>query len=665
MLAFQNPWLLWGLLGLALPVLIHLLDRQLHRPLRFPSTRFILRGRLPVQKRRRLRDLLLLLARMALFTFILLALARPEWRPPAPPAGAEGEGTTVYLVDLSGSMSGWNGYEEAVRTVRRLLEEDAAAEVGLVLSADRPVRLIPPVTDRAEVLRVLEANAPRPVASRHDAGFREAFAFLAASEAGPRRLEVISDFSEGDWPPGMLPAPPAGVEVRWRRVGVERSENVGLTAARVVPAGEDRRRVLAEVRNFGTEPATRQLALRAGSIALSREIELAAGATHRAEFVLEAEGAGPARLELSPADAHPDDDRLYFWAGEPAPLQVLGLSAGPASSEALFFLRQAFAARAPGGGPAFVFQIVEGGNLPDLFGVQAIFVTEGGADLPSATWEALDGFVEDGGRLILGPGEAPARLAAHLSGTGRLPVDYRGLQRRTARQARLASPDAIAPDSALARVFAGEAASSLFLVNLHRYARFEPADPDVRVLLRADDGVALLLEAPAGRGSRFLFAFGLGTADSDLPLGPAFLPLVRELAAGDVSDDIGIYSFDTGFDLAELQARLGLADGDAFLFRIDPAEPGVFLAGMQPVEVNFPRSQSPTGFASTEALTAALPGSGAPGGGVRGPTVAGMPPPTPLWHWAALAAVLFFLLEIPLGSAVSKRRPQPAVSETS
>src|SRR5690606_17873262 len=71
MLTFANPAFLWGLLGLTAPILIHLINRDLSRPLFFPSVRFIMRGKMPVDRKRRLRDLLLLALRLLLFAAII------------------------------------------------------------------------------------------------------------------------------------------------------------------------------------------------------------------------------------------------------------------------------------------------------------------------------------------------------------------------------------------------------------------------------------------------------------------------------------------------------------------------------------------------------------------------------------------------------------------
>ena len=76
-LAWINPLYLAGLLLLALPVLIHLAQKQQDSATRFPSLMFL--ERIPRKQKRRfeIRDWLLLLLRCLLLLLLALAFARP------------------------------------------------------------------------------------------------------------------------------------------------------------------------------------------------------------------------------------------------------------------------------------------------------------------------------------------------------------------------------------------------------------------------------------------------------------------------------------------------------------------------------------------------------------------------------------------------------------
>src|SRR5690625_3050796 len=162
MLSFASPLFLWGLLGLAAPILVHLINRDLFRPLHFPSLRFILHGKLPVERKRRIRDWLLLALRLLLYTAIIGALARPQWKTAAVPSSSN-ETEIVLLIDASASISGWNGWEKSLSETEKILFENPSARFGLILSTNRPEIVEPLTNDRNRIQNLLKESNPQPV----------------------------------------------------------------------------------------------------------------------------------------------------------------------------------------------------------------------------------------------------------------------------------------------------------------------------------------------------------------------------------------------------------------------------------------------------------------------------------------------------------------------
>src|SRR5216684_1461114 len=76
-MAFLTPLFLLGLGAIAIPVLIHLIQREKKRVVEFPSLMFV--RRIPYQsvRRRRIRHWALLLMRAAAIALIVAAFARP------------------------------------------------------------------------------------------------------------------------------------------------------------------------------------------------------------------------------------------------------------------------------------------------------------------------------------------------------------------------------------------------------------------------------------------------------------------------------------------------------------------------------------------------------------------------------------------------------------
>ena len=98
-----RPDILWGLLALAIPILLHLLQLRRFRRVAFSNVSFLKDVQKETQSRHRLRNLLILLSRLLAFAAIVLAFADPLRAPES------GEGTTAQqavsiYVDTSPSM---------------------------------------------------------------------------------------------------------------------------------------------------------------------------------------------------------------------------------------------------------------------------------------------------------------------------------------------------------------------------------------------------------------------------------------------------------------------------------------------------------------------------------------------------------------------------------
>jgi len=91
-MSFLAPALLAALAAIALPIVVHLVQRDRRRVVEFPSLMFL--RKIPNQsvKRRAIRHWPLLLLRIAAFALLALAFARPFWLAPARPPRQEPAG---------------------------------------------------------------------------------------------------------------------------------------------------------------------------------------------------------------------------------------------------------------------------------------------------------------------------------------------------------------------------------------------------------------------------------------------------------------------------------------------------------------------------------------------------------------------------------------------
>ncbi|MFP5378282.1 MAG: BatA domain-containing protein, partial [Vicinamibacteria bacterium] len=135
-LIWASPAVLWGLLTLAIPVLIHLRLRPDLRRVAFPSLRFIPTGRLAAVRRRVLRDWPLLLVRVAALALVVAALAGPIVVTPAREAAWADRVARAVVVDDAGAANDWRGVvDQATESAAFATTIEASSADGLVAAA--------------------------------------------------------------------------------------------------------------------------------------------------------------------------------------------------------------------------------------------------------------------------------------------------------------------------------------------------------------------------------------------------------------------------------------------------------------------------------------------------------------------------------------------------
>src|ERR1700681_583742 len=191
-MAFLTPLFLVGLSAIAIPIVIHLIQRERKRIIEFPSLMFI--RRIPYQsvRRRRIRHWFLLLMRAVAVTLLVLAFARPFFRQSAIAAAAEAAGgarEVVILLDQSASMGygdHWQRARDAAReVVRNLGGADRATLVVFDKNAEERLRA---TTDRGRLEAAISAAHVSSGATRYGPALKLADSILGRSPL--KRREV-------------------------------------------------------------------------------------------------------------------------------------------------------------------------------------------------------------------------------------------------------------------------------------------------------------------------------------------------------------------------------------------------------------------------------------------------------------------------------------------
>lgn len=534
-MSFINPIFLAAIGAALLPVLYHFVRKMRAKKVPFSSLMFLKATPEELIKKRRLRDLLLMAIRAAIFGLLALAFARPfipqEHIPFVPQQQNQ---SVVLLIDNSYSMQYGDWFEQARAEARNRLDAaDGADEVAVVAFADGVQQLTSLSTDHALHRNALQRTlSVSNRATDFYAALRHAEELLQDARHPHRRIVLVSDFQHGGWT-GALDnwTLDASIDLVPVRVGGGEPDNAYVEAFDLT------------TRRAGSEVAVRfdaRVASQEDGDPVERAVRLLIGgaevdardvtvrSTPRVSFqqVAPREGVFQGQLALDD-DNLSVDDRFYFtYAIDERPaLLVAGNETGRTSDR--FFLERAFNV---GDAALYRYEAIDPAGLSEsvLQDRDVVFLTnvEQGSGVQRT---ALIDYVERGGGLVLsfGARSDPAALSTFLEelGVGRADdvVQARSVQ----------GTDAIIGDvdrrHPVFDVFAASSRGALLRPTFRRYVKVAP-DPAAVVVGRYDTGDPFLLERRRGQGTVLVYTSSLNTRWTDLPTTEMYVPFIYELA---------------------------------------------------------------------------------------------------------------------------------------
>ena len=329
-MGFLAPlWLLAGAAA-AVPLLIHLMRRRAGARIEFPAVRYLVRAEREHSRDLRLRNLLLMILRVAAVLLIALAAAQPIIR-----MAGGGHARTALAVVLDNSLStsavvgGRPVLQQLQARAREVLRRASASDRVWVVTADGVVH----GGSRDAVLDA--ASHAEPFGGAGDLRAATARAVLLARSAAlpAREVVVLTDGQASSW---HDPLSLGDVPLHAYLPATAAPTNHAVVAVRAVPArwtprGAVRARLLA------SDSATYRITLEGRTIA--RGI-----AARDEEILVRAEpperGWSAGTVELEPDELRADDVRHFaVWIG-PAPAVALHPLAGVFARSALDALVQ-------------------------------------------------------------------------------------------------------------------------------------------------------------------------------------------------------------------------------------------------------------------------------------------------------------------------------------
>ena len=207
-MTFLNALMLFGLVAVAVPVIIHLLHRRRVSTVDFSSVIFIRDHHLQRSRALRLRELLLLLLRTLIVLLLVLAFARPvvEGLAGALMGGSLAQRTAFAIVlDNSYSMGagryGDTPFTAARAEAERIIDTMRQGDEGLLILTAAPPGVFPAVpTDRMETLRARLSETEVSERPGDVAGaLRLARQKLAGTVSANKGIYLLSDLQRSDW----------------------------------------------------------------------------------------------------------------------------------------------------------------------------------------------------------------------------------------------------------------------------------------------------------------------------------------------------------------------------------------------------------------------------------------------------------------------------------
>jgi hypothetical protein len=267
MFSFLYPTLLWALLAVAIPILIHLFSRQRVKKIDFSSLIFLKSLEKTRLRAIKIKSLILLLIRSLIIFFVVLAFARPSARTGlASKLGAKAKSSILFLIDNSYRM----GYETkkgsllslALKKGEELLKTyKEGDELYLVTYNSIPREFLSYSTfDSSLISRALRETEFTFEPADLDQGLKAGFDLLAQSKNENKEIYLFTELKDRELP--LLQRrnkffKDKGIKLFIVRLSDEQKENWGIKKVEVEGALEKETPFVIKgiVANYSQKPA--------------------------------------------------------------------------------------------------------------------------------------------------------------------------------------------------------------------------------------------------------------------------------------------------------------------------------------------------------------------------------------------------------------------------
>jgi Aerotolerance regulator N-terminal/von Willebrand factor type A domain len=529
-MSFLTPLFLLGLAGLAVPVIIHLIQRERKNVVQFPSLMFL--QRIPYQsvQRRRIRNWPLLLLRLAALALIVAAFARPFFRrTPLAAAGVSGAREVVILIDNSYSMGYGDRWSRATTAAREAIGQVGPSDRATIVFFSNDAEVVLKSTpDRSRLNAAVSTGKPSSGATRYGPALKLAGSLISESRLPRREVILISDFQRTGWQGAEGVRLPDGVALTPRPITDAETSNLSVT-----PVSLQRATFSEQDRVTVTGGITNHSAAAAPNVEMTLEVD---GRPVQTEHV-SVEPNSSASITFAPftpaarntrgtvrigADKLPLDNAFNFTVSPKEALRIIIAERPGAPRDVSLYLSRALAL---GETPPFDISArsIDSITNDDLQRASVVILND--APVAQLTAERLSAFVARGGGLLVALGTR----ATWPTGTGAIDIlggmPGQPIDRSAGQAGRLGALEYGDP---IFEPFRAPRSGDFSGARFYSY-RSVTLSKDAQILARFDDGTPALVGRRVGNGRVLVWTSSLDLAGNDLPLKSVFLPFVHRM----------------------------------------------------------------------------------------------------------------------------------------
>jgi len=577
-MTYLNGILGWGALAFSIPLIIHLLNRSRYREVQWGAMH-LLESVIRVNHRKfHLEQLLLLLIRCSIPALLAFCLAQPVLTG-SRTLERDAPVSLVILLDNSYSMDTTgprgSGFEQAVEAASRIIAETGkGSQYHIIQTGGGPVPLFDqPVTDRQAVIRRLSQLQGGYGRSDMGAALNKALEVIPDLRHPRREFIVISDFQPADWDDTKVDA--QGIQAQLKSmeippfvtlmtVGEEYSENItveGLEFATKALGVGQQLAIRANLHNYGSSDYNNaRIVLRVdGQEQAVTQMDLPGAANSQALFPIsfDAPGSHVLQVNVVSEDSLATDNRaaaaVSVWESVPVLLVNGDPGNGPLQGETDYLS----VALTP-----FTFGRVRLTDLittttvapaelkPELLVDTRLVVLANVPRLTDDQLRSLTQFVSQGGALLVTCGNRIDltwyREKFFAGGSGLLPAAF-GSVRGESEDNKGESARIVAQhfDHPALQHFNNPSTGTLSNAEIRRWYALDSAvtasedeedeaSPDESqsewvTLAQLDSGDPLLVEKSIGEGVVLQMTTTVDADWNNLPVQPAYVPLMQQL----------------------------------------------------------------------------------------------------------------------------------------